>query len=441
MSLLKTGLRLRSGEGLSVRVLELIGAGGQGEVYRVLAGNTEYALKWYHHPATELQRTWAAEQEEALVGYLLKNPSPDPRFLWPLDIVREPEGRTFGYLMDLLPHRFVGLEELVLGRVRPVPTLRALCTAAIGLAECFRKLHNIGACYKDINLGGPVIDASTGEVMVCDVDNVRINKTPGNIIFVFFAAPELILNEGTCQTNTDIHSLAVLLFYLFIRHHPLDGARELKVNVFNEVAQRKFYGREPVFIFDPKDGSNRPVPGFHDAAIRNWDRYPQFLKDRFTQAFTVGLHHPTRRVREGEWMDTFSRLMDCLYYCSHCGSENFLDFDRLEGGTPRPCPRCGEASTLPLVLDLKGHRVLLTHSTKLHPHHLGKSLDFSVPLGEVAQHPSSPNRWGLRNLTDDTWTFTGQDGQQRAVPPGRALPLKTQLEVHLGTTVGTIRRL
>ena len=99
----------------------------------------------------------------------------------------------------------------MLGKMKPSPSFRILCKAAIDLAECFRKLHAQGLCYKDINLGGPFIDPSTGDVMICDTDNVRVNKTPGNIIFIFFAAPELIRNEGICQTNTDIHSLAVLL--------------------------------------------------------------------------------------------------------------------------------------------------------------------------------------------------------------------------------------
>ena len=130
-------------------------------------------------------------------------------------------------LMHLLPGNYQGLENSVLGRMRPVPSFAVLCKAAIDLAECFRKLHNQGLCYKDINLGGPLIDPETGDIMICDTDNVRYNKTQ-NIIFIFFAAPELIRNETICQTNTDLHSLAVLLFYMFMRHHPLDGARELQ---------------------------------------------------------------------------------------------------------------------------------------------------------------------------------------------------------------------
>ena len=173
-------------EGQRLQVESLIAEGGQGEVYKVLLGNKSYALKWYHIPSTPAQQKQTQEQYQALEHYLLKNAAPDPRFLWPITIVHDPKKRSFGYLMDLLSPRFQGLEKLVLGKMRPVPKFRILCKAAIGLAECFRKLHNMGACYKDINLGGPFIDPSTGDVMICDTDNVRVNKTPGNIIFIFF---------------------------------------------------------------------------------------------------------------------------------------------------------------------------------------------------------------------------------------------------------------
>lgn len=437
--MLKPGQLLVSGDGLVVEVLERIGAGGQGEVYRVQVDSKQYALKWYYHPTTKAQHALAQEQRRALTEYLLCNTPPDQRFLWPLAFVDEPEGRTYGYLMELLPSRFQGLESLVLGQMRPVPSFRVLCRAAIGLAECFRKLHNMGACYKDINLGGPVLDPETGDVMVCDLDNVRINKTPGNIIFVFFAAPELIRGEGICQTNTDIHSLAVLLFYMFVRQHPLDGVKQLRVNVFNEAAQRKYYGRQPVFLFDPRDDSNRPIPGFHDHAIRNWNLYPHFLQRMFIRAFTDGLHNPQQRVREGEWMETFSRLRDGLFYCSGCGRENFYDFERNADGQKQACWRCGALSNVPIRLEIGDRWVLLNHDTQLFGHHMGQRLDFLHQHAHISQHPTMPSKWGLTNISSVPWSFVGRDGETKTCAPGRSVPLRHGLEINFGRVTGIIR--
>ena len=439
MAILKAGTLLRTHGGQEVRIEAMLGEGGQGEVYRVKVQGQTYALKWYHQPQTEQQKQWAGEQREALLGYLLKKSPPDTRFLWPLGLVDHPRGATFGYLMELIPEGYQGLEFLVLGKMRPVPSFTVLSTAAIGLAECFRKLHNMGACYKDINLGGPLLNPATGDVVVCGTDNVRVNKTPGNIIFVFFAAPELILGQGTCQTNTDIHSLAVLLFYMFVRHHPLEGRKELSVNVFNEAAQRKFYGRQPLFIFNPEDDSNRPVPGFHDGAIRNWALYPKFLQRRFIRAFGVGLERPELRVREGEWMGDFSRLRDSIFYCSHCGQENFLD-PEVPAAEQCLCFRCKKKSELPLVLDFGGNKLVCLHQhTQLFPHHLGSALDFSAPEAELARHPSNPSRWGLKNLSRRRWTYLGKSGEEKQVEPGRSVPLRPGLELDFGKEKGTFR--
>ena len=229
MSHLKKGYILRNSEGQMIEVMQLIAAGGQGEVYKVRLGSRNYALKWYFPATNPSQQKQAEEQLKALKDYLLNVSPPDNRFHWPLSMTIDKKKNSFGYLMELLDSRFQGLEHLVLGKMRPVPSFQILCTAAINLAESFRKLHNMGACYKDINLGGPFLDPRTGDIRIVDTDNVRINKTPGNIIFIFFAAPELVRGEGVCQTNTDIYSLAVLLFYMFVRHHPLDGKKQLKI--------------------------------------------------------------------------------------------------------------------------------------------------------------------------------------------------------------------
>ena len=74
--MLRAGQLLVSGDGQVVEVVALLGAGGQGEVYRVHVDGRPYALKWYHHPATDAQRQQAREQRNALTGYLLKNAPP-----------------------------------------------------------------------------------------------------------------------------------------------------------------------------------------------------------------------------------------------------------------------------------------------------------------------------------------------------------------------------
>ncbi len=439
MAMLKIGQRLTTREGAVVQVERFLAAGGQGEVYEVTSDGQQYALKWYYYPTTPSQIEQLEEMKEAfkLEGPFSKAP-PDNRFLWPITMVNEPKNRTFGYLMNLLPKRFQGLERLVLGKMRPVPSFYELCTAAIQLAESFKNLHARGLCYKDINLGGPFIDPKTGDVIICDCDNVRYNKTPGNIIFIFFAAPELIRGEGNCTSKTDWHSLAVLLFYMFVRHHPLEGKRQLQINVFNEIAQREFYGNNPIFLFSNDDTSNSAVKGFHDSAIRNWSLYPKFIKRLFQRAFGVGLGNPDERVKESEWIGAFSRLRDALYYCQHCNSPNFFDFEDHTNGNHQHCWRCKNPSNLPLRLEIGDRKILCTHHTRIYAHHTSQRLNFNDEIARMAQHPHQPDRWGLKNVSDSPWQVITAEGKALEVPVGRSVPLKHGLTIRFGGAEGRL---
>ena len=439
MALLKIGQRLQSASGEIVQVERFLAAGGQGEIYEVSSGSKKYALKWYYYPSTPRQVEQAEDQRKAFaINGPFSKAAPDRRFLWPLSLVEDPKGRTFGYLMNLIPSQYQGLERLVLGKMKPNPSFDILCTAAINLVESFRQLHAQGLCYKDINLGGPLIDPATGEVVICDCDNVRVNKTPGSIIFIFFAAPELIRGEAICSRKTDWHSLAVLLFYIFIRHHPLEGKRQLQVNVFNEIAQREFYGRKPIFLFDPDNDQNRPVRGFHDQAMQNWKLYPSFLKRLFTRSFTIGLQNPDQRVKEGEWISALSRLRDSLYHCSHCGIPNFFDFESHDNGVHQRCWRCNQESLLPLQLHIGDRRILCHHKAKVYPHHLGLRLDFSSPIAQITQHPHNPKKWGLQNVSSTTWECVTKDGRAISVPPQRSIPLLHGLTINFGSQEGQL---
>ena len=121
----------------------------------------------------------------------------------------------------------------------------------------------------------------------------------------------------------------------------------------------KLYGTEPLFIFDPADAANRPVPGIHDNPLAYWPLYPQFLRDRFTRAFTAGLHDPHERVRESEWRAALMQLRDAILYCGQCGAENFYDGEalRASGGQPGVLvlPATVDAAVPPADRAQRGH--------------------------------------------------------------------------------------
>lgn len=436
--LLAVGEVLRAVPSGDVKVLSFIAEGGQGEVYRVESPSGEKALKWYFaHTATAEQRVIL----EKLVG----NDQNDPRFLWPQAIVvlsRMPG--QFGYLMPLRPSHFASLPDLFRRQVSDA-TFRSLTSACIHLVEAFRSLHARGMAYRDINWGNVFFDPVNGDILVCDNDNAIFEgHSTGVGGTMEFMAPELVRDEGVPRTQTDLHSLAVLLFLMLVNHHPLQGAREHKIHCMDASAKADLYGAHPVFVFDPNDDSNRPVHGVQDTADALWKLLPTAARDLFVKAFTDGLHDPDNgRVRETQWRDVLSRMRDQIVVCGRCLKQNFHDMDAyVRTRATGPCWGCKLPLLLPPRMKLStGAVIMLNAGATIHPHHLDPSRphDFKTIVGEVSQHPTNPNLFGLTNRSGQAWTLLEADGTTRTLDPGRSTSLVDGRSLRMGSVQADVR--
>lgn len=430
--------------GIEITVEQYLGGGAQGEVYRAGAGGLPLALKWFFPHTLESDPGLHERLRKAVDAG-----SPSDRFLWPSDLAVAPaQGPSlagFGYIMPLREPRFAGMVDLVTRRV--VPSFRALATAGFELAHSYLQLHAKGLCYRDISFGNVFFDPETGEVRIADNDNVDENGRPGPIAGTpRFMAPEIVRGAAAPSADTDRFSLAVLLFYLLMNHHPLEGAREAAIRCFDLPAMTRLYGVEPRFIFDPQDESNRPLPGIHDNALAFWPLYPSVLRELFLRAFTVGLHDPQSRVRESEWRAALADVRDAIFYCTTCGAENFYDRARLQAGGPGRCWACAKPLRLPPRLRIAGaslapRLVMLNHDAQLFPHHVdpAHAYDFTRPIAAIARHPQQPDVWGLRNLADNAWTAAPAGGSLREVAPGRSVTLAEGTRIQFGAAEGEIR--
>jgi DNA-binding helix-hairpin-helix protein with protein kinase domain len=420
------------------RIEEFLGGGAQGEVYLVQLGSSPFALKWYFQEA-------ATARQRTLIENLIRKGPPNQRFLWPLDMGVTAGTPGFGYIMRLREPNFRGLSELMKRRIDP--SFRALASAGFELADSFLQLHSKGLCYRDISFGNLFLDPANGEIRICDNDNVAVDgdATPGILGTPRFMAPEVVRGEALPTIQTDLFSLSVLLFYLFLVHHPLEGKKELAIHSFDLPAMTRLYGTEPVFIFDPEDLSNEAVPGYHDNALMTWPIYPRFLRVLFTRAFTAGIADPDHgRVREGEWRSAMIRLRDSIVYCRNCGIENFYDRESMQasGEDREICWSCQRRYQMPFRIRIGRQVVVLNHDTQLYPHHIDdqRLYDFSTPVAEVSRHPAQPDRWGLRNLSSQSWYLqTADDPMPVEVAPGRTAALAQGARINFGTNQGEVR--
>jgi DNA-binding helix-hairpin-helix protein with protein kinase domain len=430
---LSSGQRLRARQlQTDLQVIKKIGEGTQGEVYLVDSPQGYQTVKWYRPDQA------TPEQKDA-IAYLVRTGPPygaaGRRFIWPLDLVTADETRQFGYLMARIDtERFAELGE-IWAHLKPVPGIAALCEISYQLANSYRALHLSGHCYRDISAGNLMFDPKTGDVLICDNDNVGINRQSQSQVWgtLEYMAPELIRGECDPSTETDLHALAVLLFYLWVWHHPFHGEMEYRYHCWDIPAKKQVYGINPVFVFDPENTTNRlPYDPDYAIARRRWELCPPGLKALFTRAFTEGLSTPGRRVTEGEWQGLFSSLKDRVMPCPRCRAENIAG----ENGADFSCWNCkSPIPPLPFLLIRRpggNASIALALGTTLHAYHTdpGNSNGRgTTEIGRVVSHPAIPGAAGIRNLSESTWRVTFPDGTIAAVPPGKAVPLHPKTSI------------
>ena len=418
---------------MELRVGDLLGAGGQGEVYAAEQDGRTVAVKWY---ATSTIRNdpGLLKRLRSLRDHYKK---PSEKFLWPIDVVASEKVPGFGYVMPFREGRFRELNHVIYGEKRPSLLERA--KAGIEIVEAYQKLHAPGLCYRDINFGNVAFDVQTGETRICDCDNVGENNAEvrGGVAGTReFMAPEIVValaeKTSVCPNfDTDLWSLSVLLFRLFLVDHPLVGRRE----VSGEADLRTLYGDRALFVYDPRDRSNEPVPGWHDSVMRLWETYPRILRDLFTQAFTAGIRNPGQRVRETDWLYAMTRLRNMIHHCPHCTAENFHDGQATQG-----CWHCGNTVPKPLRLKLKNHSVIMVNGAELYGHHVNAkdASDANKAVARVVAHPHHADLLGLENRDGAPWHAVTPDGKEITIDPNTRVSLRPGVRIDFGGAKGVV---
>ena len=212
MARLKINSTLKLTTGEEILVNEMLGEGGQGIVYKVIYQQKEFALKWYSKGVGE-----NAERFYENIKRNIEKGSPAPTFLWPIALTEIQEEKYFGYVMGLRSSEYTDFDLFLLNRVQ-FKTFSAIVNAALQITASFRKLHNLGLSYQDLNDGNFFINPENGDILICDNDNVApdgwnlgIQGKPK------YMAPEVVNATKLPDTFSDRFSLAVILFMLLCK--------------------------------------------------------------------------------------------------------------------------------------------------------------------------------------------------------------------------------
>ena len=263
--------------GGTATIIKELGRGGQGIVYLVEVCGEKKALKWYlNAPDDKFYRNLAQN---------IASGAPSDAFLWPEYLTEKQQG-SYGYIMKLRPQNYYEFGNFLLAKVS-FKSFTAMLSAAMKICDGFMMLHRFGYSYQDLNDGNFFIDPQTGDVLICDNDNVMPQGEKSGIMGkARYMAPEIVAG-GIPDKYSDRFSLSVILFMLFYANHPFEGAKVVACPCMTEAFEKKFYGSEALFIYDPTDKSNLPVRGIHQNVIRRWPVFPQMLRDAFIYTMSL----------------------------------------------------------------------------------------------------------------------------------------------------------
>ena len=82
------------------------------------------------------------------------------------------------------------------------------------------------------------------------------------------------------------------------------------------------------------------------------------------------------------------------------------------------------------------NKVLLNNDAKIYAHHIYDNYDMETVVGSIVQNPKSPNIWGIKNESKDTWTYIKPDGIQTTIPIGRSATIARDIKINFGLVIG-----
>ncbi len=419
--------------------------GGQGRLYR--SRDHKHVIKLYHHE--DRARLPALQKIMGDLNVTRHDPSAVSLFAWINGIVRRPSlgVRMLNVNRDL-PHRdltwwfslraFKRLPEEMRGN-----WFDRTCVAS-EMARIAWKLHGVGLCHSDFSGANFLANVAHRRVVLIDLDNLVVPDVlpPAMLGTAEYMAPEIVIAQMHRQSDirpsiqTDLHSLAVLIYQLLLMRHPLLGPK-IRDPKSAERDDLLALGEDALYTEDPHDRSNRPKDPFRGAWLLGEE-----VESLMRRAFTDGLRDPSRRPVAAMWRDALSRMADQHVPCPNpaCEGKAFI----LLRDHPAVCPWCNTRITYPKqvpVLRLyasigqSGHfqpdkgRIVAWQGRTLHRWHAQSNIseheatrsEDRAPLVEFEY--DGRQGWLLHNLALDDLRVA-EVNVVRKLPLGGALPLR-----------------
>ncbi|OOY20474.1 hypothetical protein BMI86_07995 [Thioclava sp. DLFJ5-1] len=289
-------------------LVDLIGKGGEGEVYSV-QGRSGQAVKIY----SPSLRTKRESKVRAMVGEGLAVKT--DLVAYPGEVVTDHTGSFLGFAMRLVSG-YRPLHELYSPKSRqrhfPKSDYRFIVHAALNVARAVGNVHQTGCVIGDLNHSG-VLVAQDATVALIDADSFQFTQNGKSYPCVVgvpdFTPPELHGKNLASVERTISHDnfgLAVALFQLlFMGRHPYAGRYSgPDISMGDAIAQNRF----AFSLLRQALTQTRPPPG-----ALTLDMFPDQVSDAFERAFGL---IPSERPSALDWVHALKKLEVSLNRCS-----------------------------------------------------------------------------------------------------------------------------
>lgn len=291
-----------------VSVAELIGKGGEGEVYSI-KGRSGLAVKIYK---SEL-RAKREDKVRAMVGEGLAVKT--DLIAYPDEVVADGKGNFLGFVMRLVSG-YRPLHELYSPKSRmchfPEANYRFLIRAALNVARAVGTVHQTGCVIGDLNHSG-ILVAPDSTVALIDADSFQfhLNGTsyPCVVGVPDFTPPELHGKNLAAVERTITHDnfgLAVAIFHLlFMGKHPYAGIHKgPETSMGEDIAHHRFAYSQ----IRQAQTQTKPPPG-----ALTLDLFPDTISKTFEDAFGLTA---SARPSPLDWVHALTKLESSLSRCS-----------------------------------------------------------------------------------------------------------------------------
>ncbi|MFQ3536836.1 MAG: hypothetical protein SNJ58_13270 [Aggregatilineales bacterium] len=428
--------------------------GGQGSLH--LSRDKKHVVKLYHNG--DRRRLPVLQKIMGNFNITRHDPSASSLFAWINGIVRSPKlGVRMRNVNYDLPHRELKWWLSPKTTRRISEELRGnwfdrTCVAS-EMARIAWKLHGSGLCHSDFSGNNFLVNVAHRRIVLIDLDNLVVPDVlpPAMMGTAEYMAPEIVIASMHNQTDvrpsiqTDLHSLAVLIYQLLLMRHPLRGPKVYDPENPERDDQLAF-GARALYTEDPIDRSNRPKDPFRGAWLLGEE-----VESLMRRAFTEGLRNPSKRPLAAMWRDALSRMADQHVPCPNpaCEGKAFI----LLRDHPAVCPWCNTRLSYPKQIPVlrlyygvgqTGHfqqdkgRIVGWQSRTLHRWHVQSNFSEHEAMHSEDRAPlvefqyDGRRGWVLHNLALEGLRLAEASRVQR-VPPGAALPLREGQKWLLGS--------